>query len=97
MKHTHVMLSYVTFSAPDVRDLAPATKLFETKAITLSRTMPIFKKISEASRQVSEWLQSPEEPFKRKDSRLRLKRVVEKDMEHVLHYEILEKGGGVTR
>lgn len=59
---------------------------FESFTITLPKKMPPGKKIAEVSRQISEWLESIEEPLNHKT--LRLKKIEESDKDYIYHYEI---------
>jgi hypothetical protein len=59
---------------------------FESFTITLPKNMLLGKKVAEVSRQISEWLESFEEPFNHKT--LRLRKIEERDKDYIYHYEI---------
>jgi len=64
---------------------------YESESLTISllRTMPLAKKISEVSKQISKWLHSLEKPLNHKT--LRLRRIEKTDKEYIYHYEIHRK------
>jgi hypothetical protein len=64
---------------------------FESIAITIPKKMPRPKKISEVSRQLSEWLESHEKPYNFRTNMLRLKKFEQTEKEYIYHYEIQRK------
>lgn len=63
----------------------------ESIVITLPKTMSIDKRISEASRQITEWLQSFEKPFKDGADKLQLTKCEIKQEEYSYHYSIINR------
>jgi hypothetical protein len=62
---------------------------FESLTINVPKSMPLSNKLAEVSRQISEWLESIEEPLN--DKTLRLKKIDETDKDYVYWYEIQRK------
>jgi hypothetical protein len=62
---------------------------FESLTINLPKSMPLGNRVAEASRQISEWLESLDKSFNHKA--LRLKKIEETDKDYFYHYEIQRK------
>jgi hypothetical protein len=62
--------------------------MLEFTVISLQKTMPLAERISEANRQISEWIKSLEEPFNDDEDDIQLKEYEQKDGKHVYHYII---------
>ncbi len=65
--------------------------MFDSKLITLPRTMPLIERISEVSKQVFEWLESRDESFNDLTDIVRLKKCEKNTKEYGYHYEILKR------
>ncbi len=65
--------------------------MFDSKLITLPRTMPLIERISEVSKQVFEWLESRDESFNDLTDIVRLKKCEKNTKEYGYHYEILNR------
>ena len=59
--------------------------------ITISKKMPRSKRVSEVSKQISEWLESLEKPFNYRTNSLRMEKFEQSNNEYILHYEIHRK------
>jgi hypothetical protein len=60
----------------------------ESTVISLQKKMSLPERISEANRQISEWIKSLEEPFKDEENDIQLKKYEQKDGKHIYHYII---------
>ena len=69
--------------------------MLEFTTITLPKTMPLTERISEVSRQISEWLESLEIPFNDEKDVLRLTRYERNDEKHSYHYSV-DRGASVS-
>ena len=65
--------------------------MLESVTITVPRKKPPTKRISEVSKQISEWLKSLEKPFDYRTNMLRLKKCELSNNEYIYHYEIHRK------
>ena len=65
--------------------------VFKSLTITMPRNMSPTNRISEVSKQVSEWLKSLEKPFNNRTNMLRLKKVEQSEKEYIYQYEIHRK------
>ena len=62
---------------------------FDSFNITLPKNMPLRKQLAEASKQISEWLESLEKAINHKT--LRLRKIEKTDKSYIYHYEIQTK------
>lgn len=62
--------------------------VIESVTITIPKKMPRTKRLSEVSKQISEWLESLEKPYNYKTDALRLKKFEKSDREYIFQYEI---------
>ena len=67
------------------------TYVIESVTITIPKKMRPTKRISEVSKQISEWLLSLEKPFNYNTNMLRLKKFEQTHKEYIYHYEIHRK------
>ncbi len=65
----------------------------ESITITLPRKMPLINRISEASRQIAEWLQTLNVPFKTEKYKLLLVKYELNAREFRYHYSIINHQG----
>lgn len=65
--------------------------MFDSKIITLPKTMPLIERIPEVSKQIFEWLESRDESFNDLTDIVRLKKCEKSSKEYSYHYEILKK------
>lgn len=62
--------------------------MFVSKTITIQRTMPLIERISEVSKQISEWLETLEKPFNLEKDMLRLTKYERKGGKYLYHYTV---------
>ena len=63
--------------------------MHEFITISLPTTMPLIERLSEANRQLSEWLESLENPFDIETDTFELKKCNRTDNEYSYHYTII--------
>ena len=63
----------------------------ESIIITLPKNMSLERRISETSRQITEWLQSFDKPFKDGANKLQLSKCEQNQNEYSYHYSIINR------
>ncbi len=71
--------------------LAKGEDMSDSTTVKLPKAMPLAKRIEEASKQISEWLENLDSPYNDEKDRLQLTKMESNAGEYCYHYSIIKR------